>query len=173
MAVLIVGSEKTFTDLRERLFTGRVSSANLQRAKAAIAAANPHADLGKLAPGTVLTIPDIPEIPDRGALSLDASVRDGVDSIAAQLTDGLAELFGDAKEQSRQSRAERKETLAAFDDPLVRRAAKGNQDLAAALQAAREALERDEAEAVVRLEGLAQSIDSWSAEIETLRKLAG
>lgn len=173
MAVLVVGSEKDLSALQARLFTGRVSRARLQRAKAALAAANPHANLAKLEPGTVLTIPDIPEIPDRGALSLDDSVRGGVDGIAQELTDNLAGLLGEAKAQTRQARAERRETLAAFDDPLVRRAAKGNQDLAAALDAARTAIERDEADSEGRLKGVARSVDAWSAEIEELRKLAG
>jgi len=173
MAVLVVGSEKNLSDLQARLFTGRASGARLQRAKAALAAANPHADLGKLKPGTVLTIPDVPEIPDRGALSLDDSVRGGVDGIATELTNSLAGLLGEAKAQTKQERAGRKETLAAFDDPLVRRAAKGNQDLAAALEAARAAIERDEADAEGRLDGVARSVDAWTAEIEELRKLAG
>jgi hypothetical protein len=173
MAVLVVGNEKDLSELQARLFSGRVSGARLQRAQAALAAANPHADLAKLKPGTVLTIPDIPEIPDRGALSLDDSVAGGIDAIATELANSLADLLGEAKAQNRQERAERKETLAAFDDPLVRRAAKGNQDLAAALDAARAAIERDEADADGVLDGVAKSVDAWTAEIEELRKLAG
>lgn len=173
MGSLVVGSEKNFGDLHARLFEGRVAAAVLRRASDALARANPHVDLDALAPGTILTIPDVAEIPDRGALSLDDSVRDGVAGIANELTSSLAGLRDDAERLEHEARTERKQTLAAFDDDLVRRAADGNQDLAAALDAARAAIEREDAEADDRLAGLAQSIDGWSAEIETLHKLAG
>jgi hypothetical protein len=173
MGILVVGNEKNFRDLRPRLFTGRVPAAALQRANAALAGANPHVDLGALQPGTVLTIPDVPEILDRGPLLLDASVQDRIAAVADELTSSLAAMRDEAKGQVRQARAEHKQTLAAFDDDLVRRAASGNPDLAAALDAARAAIEQDDADAAARLKGLSQSVDGWTAEIETLRKLAG
>ncbi len=173
MAVLVVGNEKNLTELRPRLFTGRVPAAALQRANAALVAANPHVDLAALVPGTVLTIPDVPEIPDRGALSLDPSVHGGVDAIAKELQRNLAAMLDEAEGVIRQERVEHKQTIAAFDDDLVHRAAEDNQDLAAALEAARDAIERAEAEASARLNGVRQAIERWNGEIETLRKLAG
>ena len=62
MPVIIVGNEKNFTALRSRIFSGRVPTAAAQEVSDAIAAANPHVDLNKLEPGTVLTVPDLPHV---------------------------------------------------------------------------------------------------------------
>ena len=173
MRILVVGNEKNFSDLQARLFGERVPAAVLRRAHSALIAANPHAQLGALAPGTVLTIPDVPELPDRGALSLDTSVRDGLTRVARELTDELAALRKEAKGQTREAHAEHKQTLAAFDDDHVQRAAHGDQELAAALDAARGAIEQEAAGLDDRLRSLAEAADEWSQEIEQLLELAG
>jgi vacuolar-type H+-ATPase subunit H len=174
MGILVVGNEKNFTALRDRLFTDRVpAAAVLRRANAALAAANPHADLGALVPGTVLTIPDVPELPDRGALSLDSSVHDGLTSLARELTSSLVAMRDEADGLIKEARVEHKQTIAAFDDDLVRRAADGDQELHAAIEAARSAIEQEEAGARDRLERLAQAADEWSKEIDELLTLAG
>jgi hypothetical protein len=173
MAVLVVGKEKSFSDLRARLLPGRRSAAALARAKAALVAANPHANLEALVPGTVLTVPDVPDIPDRGELSLDGGVRDDLASVADELMSGLAAMRGDAEALTRQERVDFKRTIGAFDDDLVRRAAAGDQDLAAALDAARAAVEQRQSESDARLELIAVAADEWTAEIKALLELAG
>jgi hypothetical protein len=173
MGILVVGSEKNFSDLQARLFGERVPAAALRRAHSALIAANPHAQLGALTPGTVLTIPDVPELPDRGALSLDSSVRDGLTRVARELTDDLAALRDEAKRQARDARGEHKRTLAAFDDARVRRAADGDEELRVSLDAARDAIEQEAAGLDDRLRDLGQAADEWSKEIEQLLELAG
>ncbi len=71
MATLVVGSEKNLKDLRPRLFDGKVTAAVAKRAGAAIADANPHVDIDALMPGTVLAIPDLPELVPGPALADD------------------------------------------------------------------------------------------------------
>lgn len=173
MGILVVGSEKNFSDLQARLFGERVPAAVVRRAHAALIAANPHAQLGALAPGTVLTIPDVPELPDRGALSLDSSVRDGLTSVARELTDSLAALRDEAEGLTRQAHDDHKRTLAAFDDKAVQTAAKRDQELGAALDTSRAAIEQEAAGLDERLRRLAQATDEWSAEIAELLTLAG
>jgi hypothetical protein len=173
MGILVVGSEKNFSDLQARLFEKRVPAAVLRRANAALVAANPHANLGALLPGTVLTIPDVPELPDRGALSLDSSVGDGLARVAGEMTDSLVALRGEAEGLTEQAHAEHKRTLAAFDDKLVRRAAEADQELGAAIEAARNAIEQEAAGLDDRLRSLAAATDEWSAEIKELLSLAG
>lgn len=112
-------------------------------------------------------------LPDRGALSLDPGVRDRLTRVARELTDELAALREEANGQTRPAHAEHKRTLAAFDDDNVRRAADGDQELAAALDAARGAIEQEDAGLDDRLRSLAEATDEWSKEIEQLLELAG
>ncbi len=173
MGVLVVGSENNFSELRSRLFDGRVSTAVARRASKALAEANPHVDLSSLVPGTVLTIPDVPEIPARAELSLDDSVRDGVAGIATALTGTLVALRDEAALLEREARAERERTAEGLGDEAVKRAAAGDQDLAAALDAAARGLEDEEGATEGRRAGLEAAIEEFSGEIEALRKLAG
>src|SRR6188472_2800717 len=117
MPVIIVGTEKNFTELRSRLFTGRVSNAKLQEVSEAIAAANPNVDLKALKPGTVLTVPDSPHLSVSGDISLDDSTKELIDAVAGAGTDALDDLVATARSAERDAAAERKQLTATLARP--------------------------------------------------------
>ena len=118
MPVIIVGNEKNFTALRSRIFSGRVPTAAAQEVSDAIAAANPHVDLNKLEPGTVLTVPDLPHVKVAGDLSLDDTTKQVLAGIAQSGADALADIVAAAKSADRDAAAERKQL---DSDPVVDR----------------------------------------------------
>ena len=137
MPVIVVGAEKNFAALRPRLFTGKVSNEAVREVTEAIAAANPHADLKALEPGTVLTIPDHPRLSTRGDLSLDESTTTQVlEGIAKAGADSLEQLVAAARENESAAASDRKRLAKALDvkdlDTSLRRDKVLTADLAAA-----------------------------------------
>jgi uncharacterized protein YhaN len=173
MAVIIVGTEKNFTELRSRLFTGRVSNATLQEITKAIAEANPHADLKALKPGTVLTIPDSPHLSVSGDISLDDSTKELLDAVATAGSDALDDLVATARAADRDAAAERKQLTATLAKPDLGAAAKRDKALGDDLKALRKAVDDDEAASKGRAAGLEEATTSWKAELESLKGLLG
>ena len=173
MPVIIVGTEKNFTELRSRLFTGRVSSAKLQEVTDAVAEANPNVDLKALKPGTVLTIPDSPHLSVSGDISLDESTKELIDAVAQTGSDALDDLVATAKAADRDAAAERKQVVAALARPELDAAASKDTTLGDDLKAVKKAVDDDEALSKDRTAGLQEATASWKAELESLKGLLG
>jgi hypothetical protein len=173
MPVIIVGSEKNFTELRSRLFGGRVSKATLQEVTEAVAAANPHADLSALKPGTVLTIPDSPHLAVGGDISLDDSTKELIDAVAQSGSETLDDLVATAKAADREVAAERKQLIATLARPDLDAVAKKDTALADDLKAVKKAVDDDEAEAKDRAAALQEASSSWKDELKSLQELLG
>jgi hypothetical protein len=172
MAVIIVGNEKNFAGLRPRLFSGRVSNTVVREVTDSIAAANPHVDLQKLEPGTVLTVPESPHVSLPGDLSLDDATKQFLGGVADSGADALEELLGSARAAEREAAAERKQLLALLgrDDVGSSRTDKESGD---DLDAVRKAVEAEEAAAKQRAAALKEAQAGWSAELKALRELLG
>jgi hypothetical protein len=173
MPVIIVGSEKNFAALRPRLFSGRVPTAAMQEVTEAVAAANPHADLKALKPGTILTIPDSPHIAVSGDISLDDSTKELIDAIVEAGADTLDELVTTARGAERNAAAERKQLGATLARPELDAAGKKDKALGDDLNAIKQAVDDDEAAAKQRATALDEARDSWKAELTALKELLG
>jgi len=173
MPVIIVGTEKNFTALRSRLFSGRVSNATLHEITQAVADANPHADLKALKPGTILTIPDSPRISISGDISLDDSTKELIDAVANAGAGALDDLVATARAAERDAAAERKQLTAALARPELGQVASRDKALADDLNAVKKAVDDDEAQAKVRTAGLQEATTSWKAELDSLKGLLG
>jgi hypothetical protein len=173
MAVIIVGTEKNFTELRSRLFSGRVSGAKLQQVTEAVAEANPHVDLKALKPGTVLTIPDSPHLSVRGDISLDDSTKELIDAVAGAGSDALDDLVATARAADRNAAAERKQLTATLANSQLGAAAKRDKALGDDVKAVKKAVEDDEAQSKDRTAALQEATTSWKAELESLQGLLG
>lgn len=167
MPVLIVGKETTFSALRPRLFKGRVSSAVAGRIADALKDANPQVDFEKLRPGTVLRIPELPEL-RVAALSLDDTVDRGIETLRGDLTARMEALMKAADERMDAATAERRKVRPALDADEVQAAIRRDQEIAGNLEAVREALEVEAEAARARAERLKEATDRWTAELAAL-----
>lgn len=170
MPVLIVDTEKNFAALRARLFSGRVSTAAARAVAEAVRAANPHADLDALQPGTVLTIPDAPRLAIEGELSLDEATRRRIEELTAGATAALDELVTVAGGREREGAAERKRLAKLLDAREVEAAAGEDSALAADVEATRSAVAEEERRAKERAAALKQAHSDWTAELKALER---
>jgi hypothetical protein len=172
MPVIVVGAEKNFAALRPRVFSGRVTGEALREVTDAVAAANPHADLEKLEPGTVLTIPDHPRISTRGDLSLDDSttkqVLEGISNAGAK---ALEELVATARKTESEATAERKRLAKALDAKELDAAGRKDKALGAELKAAAEAVAGEESAAKERVAALDEARAAWNSELKALKSM--
>ncbi len=171
MPVIIVGTEKNFAALRPRLFTGKVSNAAVREVTDAIAAANPHVDLKKLEPGTVITVPDHPGVSTHGDLSLDDSVKEVIQGIANAGADALDQFVGIARETESEAAAERKQTAAVLGSKEVDAAVRTDKSLAPDVKAAQDGLAQEDAQASDRDAALNDAQKQWKAELKAVQGL--
>ena len=171
MPVIIVGTEKNFTALRSRIFSGRVPTAAAKEVSEAIAAANPHANLDKLEPGTVLTVPDLPHVKVSGDLSLDDTTKQVLAGIAQAGADALDDIVAAAKGAERDAAAERKQLTAILSSNDMNAAMGRNKDLADDVKAVQKAVADEEKAAKDRTAALQDASTTWSAELKTLQSL--
>jgi hypothetical protein len=170
MSVIVVGAEKNFAALRPRLLTGSISTKAAGEISAAIQAANPHADLKALAPGTVLTIPDdLPHVAVRGDLSLDPR---SATTVTALVTDGdarISQLTSSGLDAAKAAATARKALVRSLGGAQLTDAASQDKAVAASLQAAQDALAAADAAAAARTAALQQAQTEWSGELAALR----
>jgi hypothetical protein len=173
MPVIVVGTEKNFAALRPRLTGGRVSATAAGELAAAVAAANPHADLEQLAPGTVLTIPaGAPNVSIPGDISIDDATKTAIEGLVNQGTAALERLAAAAKERQSESRVERRALAKALATEEVVAAGRKDKTLGKDVAAARAAVEAEDAAAKDRAAALKKAQDVWAAELAALKALA-
>jgi hypothetical protein len=173
MPTIVVGTEKNFTALRPVLFEGRVSTAVVGEAREAIREANPHADLEKLEPGTVLTVPEnLPGIAVAPHPVVAVGSTEAVGGLSVHGRVELDALAEAAKARETVTRGERKQVAKAFDSPALAAAMKRDKQLAADVEAARSALDEEDARAKERAAELKKAQAEWAAGLDSLAALA-
>jgi hypothetical protein len=170
MPIVVVGNEKNFAALRTRLFAGTVSNKVAGEVADQVRAANPHANLDKLTPGTVLTIPDTPNVQVRGELSLDQQTSDELRSLGDHGKALLAGIVTAADQREAETREERTHTLESLDSIEGTTGAKG---LAKEIAAARAALTEEDERAKQRMETLKQAHAEWTQGLDALLQRLG
>ena len=171
MAVIIVGTEKNFAALRPRLFSGRVSNAAVKETTDALAAANPHVDLEKLQPGTILTVPDLPHVKVEGDVSLDDTTKQLLEGLANAGASALEDLMTTARKTERAAAAERKQLTATLAGKDLDAAVRKDKTLGADVKAAQDAVAEDEKQAKARATALDEARSDWDTELKALKKL--
>jgi hypothetical protein len=173
MPIVIVGEERSFSQLRPRLFAGSVSRTAYRRVSEAVIAANPHIDMSRLEPGTVLTIPDLPEVKLRENLSTDEITKRMVEEVH----DAFRKSMDTAQEQSaaraKADKADRTKVMAALKDPGVAKARRTDKRLAGDIEVVAAALDEEEERAKEGTAVLKKAVESWSADLDSLRELLG
>ena len=169
MAVLIVGTEKNFAALRPRLFEGRISSKAAGEVADAIRAANPHADLDKLAPGTVLRIPDTPRVSMRGELSLDETTDERDRRARRGRPGGARGAGGDGGGPRTRNRGRAQGPRQGARGEGARRRDAGRAALKPDVEAARAAVEEEGERAKQRTAALKRAQAEWTAELDALK----
>jgi hypothetical protein len=170
--VIVVGEEKTFAALRPRLFAGaKLSPAAAREATEAIAAANPHANLEKLEPGTVLTVPDdVPKL-SLGTDAIEPPAGAAVAGLASSGRSTLEIVAASAKALEKQAVADRKALAKTLEATELDAAARKDKSLRAALAAASEAMAAEDEASKGRAAALDAARKAWAADLDALSKL--
>jgi hypothetical protein len=167
--IIVVGQEKNFAALRPRLFATKVSNKTAGEVSAEIRKANPHANLDRLTPGTVLTVPAAPSVRVRGDLSLDETTKSAIEGVANHGKSLLADLAGAAEQREKEAKAERKAVLKALDGVSTKVGRTTDKDLAKNLESARKALNEEEDRAKERSATLKKAQGEWTAALDELK----
>ena len=171
MAVLVVGSEKNLAGIRARLVTGNVSRAAAKRIADAFRHANPGVNFDALQPGTVLSVPSLPELSGRADLSLDAAMGQAADGVVANASEILDRLGETAARLTREARAERREVAKAIDRDEVRAASERTRGLRDDVEAVSQSIDQAEAEAKERAAKVKKAAAQWANDLKELRTL--
>jgi hypothetical protein len=175
MPTIVVGTEKNFTALRPVIFEGRVSTAVVGEAKEAIREANPHVDLEKLEPGTVLTVPEnLPgvAVEPQPAVKVSSGSTEPVRALPSHGRLELDAIAAAAKARETATSADRKQLAKAFASKALDAAMKRDKRLAADVEAARNALAEEEGQAKERAAELKKAQAEWGAGLDSLAELA-
>lgn len=173
MPVLIVGEERSFSQLRPRVFEGRVSRAAYRRVGDAVREANPHVDLARLQPGTVLTIPDLPDVGIREDLSTDEITKRTIEEAVSTFNTAMATTQELSAARAKTDKSARTRVARALEDPAVARAKRTDKQLAADVEMVAAALAADEERAKAGAAAFKKAAATWSAELEKLREQLG
>jgi hypothetical protein len=171
MAVLVVGSEKNLAGIRARLVTGNVSRAAAKRIADAFRHANPGVNFDALQPGTILSVPPIPELSKHANVSFDDAVGHAADAVVANASEILDTLGETAARLVKEARGERREVAKAIDTDEVRAAIERIRGLGDDVEAVSRAIEQAEAEAKDRAAVVRRAADQWAKDLKELGTL--
>ena len=173
MPIVVVGNEKNFAALRPRLFGTKVSSKIAGEVADQVRKANPHADLDKLTPGTVLTIPDSADVQVRGELSLDEPTTNELKGLGEQGKALLAGIVTAADQREAETHKQRARAREALDSIGTGTTSPREKGLTKELAAARKGLEEEDERAKQRTETLKQAHVEWTEGLDALLRRLG
>jgi hypothetical protein len=165
MPVMVVGNEATLAGLENRLFKSGLSAAAAERLRKAIRDENPGVNFNELRPGTVLKLPRSPDLRSGRDLSLDDSVRGGVDAMRDHLKADLEELGTAAQNRLRDDAANRIVIAKELASREVQAAAAQDDTVMAALNSASEGIAEDAVADEQRLNVIGRAIGEWIEEL--------
>ena len=173
MPIVVVGNEKNFAALRPRLFEEKVSSKAAGAVAEQVQKANPHADLAKLTPGTVLTIPDSTGVRLRGELSLDEQTTTELKGVGDRGKALLAGIVTAADEREAKTREERARAIKSLDSIGTGTRKPREKGLTKELTAARKGLDEEDERAKQRKETLKLAQAEWTEGLDALLQRLG
>ena len=172
MPTIVVGTEKNFSALRPVILERRVSADVAKQAEEAIKEANPHVDLDTLRPGTVIAVPEgLPGVKVEPEVSVVITTDPGgpVGVLPSRGKVELDALAAAAKESEAAGRNDRRRLVKALDSPQLAAAMKDDQQLAADVEAARNAMADEDAKAKERAAELKKAQTEWQAGLASLQ----
>ena len=177
MPIIVVGNEKNFAALRPRVFAGKVSNKTAGEVAAEVREANPHANLDRLQPGTVLTVPDSPRVRVAGDLSLDQTTKDAMTGLANAGKSHLEDLVSASESRAVEEEKERQAVQKALDgmgtgSPSARAPAR-DKALATDVANARKGLAEEDKRAAERAATVKQAQSAWTEQLEQLKGMLG
>jgi hypothetical protein len=118
MRTFIVGEDTNLRGVSEKLLHANLSHVRSEAALKALQELNPHADLNRLAPGTVLFVPDTPGF----KVTTTSSATEGPLAALRELLDNALHLALEETATGDQTRlAEQEDIVKALDDGTVRK----------------------------------------------------
>jgi len=141
----------------------------------AIAAANPHADLNALTPGTVLTIPDLPRVNVAGDISLDDATKAALAQVAEEAGNTLDQLVATSHGVDRDDASERDDLNKAINGTQINAILSrvDDKNLANDMKALKKAVTDEQQASVARAAALTETSSAWSADLKTLQGMLG
>jgi hypothetical protein len=165
--LFVVTDQRTLADLSGAVLRSRTSAGVRKAALEAIRRANPTLDLDHLSPGTVVVIPPVP-----GArAAADDPIGQAVEDLVERVQDGLASLSAGTEGAAKARETELQEARDLFTSDLVKRLAASTPEVKANVASVRATQKQDDADANRALVELRESLDGWTAELDTLRGL--
>jgi hypothetical protein len=168
MRVFVVKSETNADDVRRRLLKPGVSAARAKTLEDSVRAANPHVDLDALRPGTVLIVPDHPDLApdDSGSTALG-----GAGLSVDQLTAALPRVAAVVERGAEAARQRGEDLRKALDAREVRRATETDERLRAEVDRLAEVVADEQRRAEAWAAAVRAQSDQWRAALNNLKQL--
>ena len=141
MRMLIIKSDTDVQALSDQLFKAKLSGAQSEAALARLQTLNPHADLTKLRPGTVLLVPDAPTFKVSASNPVHGSAFNDFQKL---VRDYLNQAATNMKAGNRARAEERDEVSAALKTSAVKRAADSDPELMSQVKEATTSFKQDQ-----------------------------
>ena len=165
-----VRNETTLQALGAALLDARFSGAQADAAMERVKALNPHVDFQRIAPGTVIFVPDTPGV----KATVGTAAQTGpMDEFRALLTGALSDAASRLKDGNAKRAAERSELSAALGSATFKRVTGADRDIAAQVTEAQGAMSNEERTDKQAEESLATVSKAALAALAQLRKVAG
>ena len=164
MRMLVISQDTDLDTLRTKLLTGRIAGAKAESALQSLQDLNPHADLKKLAPGTVLLVPETASFKSSASRSVAGGAFDEFQQLVRS---DLASAAGKLKPANEARAADNAEGAA------VKRLIDADPELKQQLEEAVKAFKTDQEEGAKAEQTLEGATKGALAELATLNKLLG
>jgi hypothetical protein len=167
--LFVITHQADATAISQSLLSGRVGAAKREAVIAAIRRANPTIDLDTVQPGTIIVIPDLPDVNDVG----DDPVAGAVDDLLTRTSDAVQQLRDAADSAEQHRRADADDVRALLDSAEVEQQSAHRPELTANVESVRAELDTDDAAAEAGRAEFERASQSWLRDLEVLRKLTG
>jgi hypothetical protein len=165
-----VRNETTLQALGATLLDARFSGAQADAAMERVKALNPHVDFQRIAPGTVIFVPDAPGV----KATVGTAAQSGpMDDFRALLSGALSDAASRLKDGNAARAAGRADLSAALRSAAFKRVTGEDRDIARQVSEAQEAMAGEESADKQAEENLAAASKSVLAALAQLRKVAG
>jgi hypothetical protein len=171
MPRIVIENERSLAGLNRRLFRRGTPAAEIDRLHDRIRADNPGVDFENLRPGTVVRVPDSPDVRVRPESTFQDTVAEGLERLRGEAERDVASRRKAAREELKGSAAERRAMAKHLGTRRIRSVLEKFPDLAPTVDGAREALLADAEDDLRRAEAAEAAAEQWAAELEVLRRL--
>lgn len=151
MRILVTDKKTTVGTLKDQLVSTKLNAVQAEAALTSLQTLNPHVDFTKLAPGTVLFVPDTPDFEETGSDPVSGDVFADFEHLVKTALDAA---LSRGKAASDARAAESAEVTRTFKTAAFKRILATDADLQTAVEAANAAMksekeDRDQADATV------------------------